>query len=241
VHARVTDLHGRDAIVAQLEALAAQGRTGLVFGPVGAGKTAILRALASRARASGRPSGMAPRVEGRGDVTRARAEAYPEAAAGRLEARAFRSRLRLAVEQAPGVLLLDGVVEASPPMRGFLRSLRGTGLGVVVAVDVEHPRDRVRARSFGLAHREIEIPRLHAVAMRRILADGLAGLDLPRPLVEVEHDAIVRAALGLPGKLIGMLRRLALPAYWHDGRPRLSLLRTDAGVALVGTLLRPPA
>jgi hypothetical protein len=77
--------------------------------------------------------------------------------------------------------------------------------------------------------------------MRRILADGLAGLDLPRPLDEAERDAIVRAAGGLPGKLIDMLRRLALPAYWHDGRPRLSLLSTDAGVALVGTLLRPPA
>ena len=89
-----------------------------------------------------------------------------------------------------------GVVEAGRPLKGFLRSLRGTGLGVVIAVDVEHARDCARARNFGIAHREIEIPRLHAGAIRRILAERVAGLDLPRPLDDAERDTIVHAADG---------------------------------------------
>ena len=143
---------------------------------------------------------------------------------------------RLAVESLETLSGPDWAEKMRQAVKGS-RSLRGVGLGVVIAVDVE----RARARAFGLSYREIEVPRLHGAALRRILAEQIAHLDLSRELDEAARLALLHAADGLPGKLLAMLRRLPLPGYWHDGGPRLSLLQTDAGVELVETLLRRPA
>ncbi len=226
------ELHGRRDLLRTLWALVTQGATVLLHGPVGIGKTSLLRALISWARTSGRPHGLSPRTERLGDATAALAGAYPKAAALAVGQRVLKSRLRRAVEARPGVLLLDDVVEAGRPFKGFLKSLRGTGLGVVVAVDVDHARDHARARGFGLAHREIAVHRLHGLTMRRILADQLARRALPHALVEGDAAGLVNASEGCPGRLVAMVEHLVAPDYWHEGRIRLGLLRTDTSIAL---------
>lgn len=231
-----TLLHAREELLRTLRALIAQGSVVLVHGPIGIGKSAILRALASWARASGRRCGFALRTERFEDVAGAIAGAYPETADFTTTQYGPGSDFRRALEMHPGVLLLDDVVEASPPLMGFLRASRGSGLGVVLAVDVEHPREQIPARRSGLVDREIAIPRMHGVALRRILAERLTGLALPNELVDADRSALLVASEGRPGKLVAMLEHLTVRTYWHEGRIRLGPLLADVTVALS----RPP-
>jgi hypothetical protein len=225
-------LLGRDAWLETLWSLASEGATVLVHGRVGIGKTALLDAVEQRAASSGLPCGRAVRTEHLGDVTAALARAFPEARGAALGARRRRSALRDAADRARAVLLLDGVASPSTALRGYLRSLRGTGLGVLLAVDTDAARDHGQVRGWGLAHREIALPPLHGATMRSILTRGLETVSPHGSLGPEARAALVHAAEGRPGLLLAMTERLTDPRYWFAGRLQLRLLRTDAGIEL---------
>lgn len=230
---------GRAPILRDLWEHVAAGHTVLLHGPVGIGKTTLLSAIRDRARAEGRPCGLAPQTRALGEVTRALGEAYPQIDSRGREQRWVRGHLRLAVEREPGVLLLDHLTDAGAALKGYLRSLRGSGLGVLMACDVEHARDRARLRALGLAYREIEAPPLHGRVMARLLTDRLASAPVLHPLYADDSAALLAAAAGRPGWLAAACARLADPRYWsEDGRIRLTLLAADAKIATAERLLR---
>ncbi len=203
------------------------GRTVLVRGPVGIGKTTILVEIARRVGVAGRPCGVATNARALDDVTEALAAAYPEVAGGRgAGRRGLRSALRLAAEERPGILLLDHLMTAGTALRGYLRSLRGTGLGVVIAVDVENPADHERVRGLHLAYREVEVPPLAPSVARR-----LVDSTVPAAVCEEDRVKIVRVAAGRPGRIVAAAEGIRSGSFWRDGRVLAELLGAELLVA----------
>ena len=214
----------RQRLLAQLRDAALDGGTVLLLGPVGIGKTTLLRELRRQAVETRRPCGYAPRVAALGDATRALGDAYPEVTARGKTPRSRRASLRLAAEARPGLLLLDHVVAAGTALRGYLRSLRGTGLGVVIAFDADTPRDRARLRELRLGYHEVDVPPLGARALTALLDSGLAGQALPGVLSRAERKRLVAGARGCPGRIARLPPLLADPTYWREGRPLCGVL-----------------
>jgi hypothetical protein len=211
-------LVGREKLLDQLEQGVLDGSTLLLLGPWGIGKSSILAALLWRIRDTGRPCGLAHDVHRLRDITAALTSAYPNVDAPSLSQRRLRSRLRLAVEERPGALLLDHVSAAGTAMKGFLRSLRGTGFGVVLAADTETARDHVAVRAFHLTHQEITVPPLAGPTMARIMETLLAPYALPHPLHADDRRILLRLAKGNPGKLVAFIDLLTDARFWRRGR-----------------------
>ena len=230
-------LIGRTALLADLSAQVAAGNTVLIHGPWGIGKSALLAELHRSWRARGRPCGLAPQTRVLGDVTLALAEAYPKVTSTGRSQRQLRSALRMAVESNPGVLLLDHVAARGTALKGFLRSLQGTGLGVLLAVDVEDRQDRERVRALALAYREVEVPPLPPRHLRLLLDSGLA--DIPHRLADLDRKALLELAAGRPGWVHDMVRRLAAPHYWGGQKVLIELLRCDVSLEVMAHHLRP--
>jgi len=214
----VNHLPGREKLLDRLEEDVLRGSTILLLGPLGIGKSSILAALASRLRDRARPCGLASDTRCLGDITAALATAYPEIDASSLTQRRLRSKLRLAVEARPGVLFLDHLFAAGTAMKGFLRSLRGTGLGVVLAADVENRRDHAATRALHLTHMEIGVPPLVRSTMAAILDARLSQQVLPHPLHEDDRKSLLQLAKGNPGKLVSFVSLLSEERFWRDGR-----------------------
>lgn len=222
------DLVGRERLLDQLEEEVLHGSTLLVLGPLGIGKSSILAELSSRLHDRGRPCGLARDTRCLGDITAALSSAYPSLGATSLTQRRLRSRLRLAVEDRPGALLLDHVSTAGTAMKGFLRSLRGTGLGVVLAVDAENRRDHAAARALHLTHMEITVPPLAGSTMATVLDALLARHVLPHPLCDDDRRRLLRLAKGNPGRLEMFTALLAEARFWRDGRVSISVVNGAA-------------
>ncbi len=235
----MTGLLGRNSLLATLAALAEAGHTVLIHGPWGIGKSALLGELHRRVRACGRPCGLAPNTRSLGDVTSALAGAYPGVPSEGRNQRQLRSALRMAVESNPGVLLLDHLAGGGTALKGFLRSLQGTGLGVVLAADVEDQRDRDAARSLGLAYREVEVPPLAPRHLRSLLASLLATANLPHRLTEIDRKTVLELAAGRPGWVEGIARRLGAPRYWRTDAVLVEILRCDLSLEVMAHHLRP--
>ncbi|HVY47338.1 MAG TPA: AAA family ATPase [Minicystis sp.] len=230
-------LLGRGPLVRAVAGVAEAGGTVLLHGPFGIGKTTVLREV-QRTLAPRRRTGFAPRTRELRDVTRALAASYPEVPIDDRTQRRIRSGLRLAVERAPAVLLLDDVADTGKALKGFLRSLRGTGLGVVLVADLAHPRELAGVRALGLSFREVAVPPLHGRTMRRVLADLLEAAA-PAGTLRAEHlDALVDAARGNPGVLRALVARLDDARYWSSGRLLVDLLRIDAAIEVAAVALR---
>jgi len=204
------------------------GEHAVVHGPIHVGKSALLREVERVVRRRSARVGLATTVRALGDVTAALARAHPDVRVTSVPARTARSRLRNAADAVPSVLLLDDVRGAGTMLKGFLRSLRGTPLGVLLAVDVNGPRDHARMRTLRLARREVDIPRLHASSLRSIVKTALASSPLDHALNEEDLRALVHASDGLPGRALSFVARLADASVWRDGRVRVGALRAQA-------------
>jgi AAA domain-containing protein len=222
--------NGRAGVIATLERRLSQGREVLIFGPVGVGKTTVLRAIEKRARSRSIPCGFSERTNTLSDLTGALSVAYPEIKSGGSQ-RAVRSRLYGAVETRPGFLLLDHLGNVGSAFKGVLRSLRGTGMGVLLAADVDQVRDRFRVRRLHVTYLELELAPLHGSTIRALMRTLLANSDLPFPLRGHDLRVLARQADGLPGRAVWFVHALREPGAWTNGRPRLDWLRTEAIIA----------
>lgn len=211
----------RDRVLDEVEALLRRGQTVLLVGPWGIGKSAWLARLHERAEATRVPCGLSARTDSLADVTRALSRAYPHVPTSNRSQRGIRSALRMALERRSGLLLLDHFRAAGTATRGFLRSLRGSGLGIAIAVDVERPRDLERVKALRLAYYERAVPPLRGEPLRRLLASAVG--DARRH----ELTAIVRMAAGRPGWLVRIGERLRDPEYWRGDRILLEKLHAD--------------
>lgn len=210
-----------------LVALMLRGQMVLLYGPMGIGKTAILEAVRQAVEKEHRPCGLSTQTRSLSDLTAALLRAYPAVPSEGRTQRQIRSAMRLAIEQNPGTLLLDHLGEVGTQIKGYLRSLRGRGLGVLLAADVEAPRDHARFRAMHLAYIEMQVPPLPPRYMNRIGESALAEKSLPHPLTEADRSALIKAAQGRPGWLPMICDLLLDPAYWNRGRVRVDLLRAD--------------
>ena len=181
-----------------------------------------------------RPCGLSRRTQSLSDVTAALQAAYPEVPHRGRAQRRIRSALRLTIEVHPGVLLLDHIGDPGTQFKGYLRSLRGKGLGVLMAADVETPRDHERLRAMRLAFQEIEVPPLTSRTMRRILADALSGSPLPFALQPADGSALIRMARGRPGWIVMASRLLRDAHYWRNGRMRKESVRAEIMTQIMG-------
>jgi hypothetical protein len=225
------NLPGRGVLLAALARLVDAGSTVILYGPIGAGKTSVLRWLQARAQESGRPCGVSSATETLGDMTSALVQAYPHVEARSGTMRQVRARLRSAMEQAPGLVLLDQLGNTGTAFKGALKSMRGTGVGVVLAVDVEQPRDHDRVRSLRLTHHEVAIPPLHGSTMRAVLKSLVAEAHLPVRPTDEDLGALVAATDGLPGRAVWFVNALKDRGAWRGSRPRCDWLRTGAIIA----------
>jgi replication-associated recombination protein RarA len=232
-------LIGRDRALADLWAALSDGRVVFLFGPVGIGKTSVMRALAERARRLRRPVAYAASTNGLADVTLALRDAYARDMGVAQHQRQIRGRIRMAVDRDPGVLLLDHVEFRGTAVKGFVRSIQGSGLGILLAADVDHPRDRERMRSLRLTHREYELEPLTRVQSLKVLRAALTESAPAHPVSEGITEELLRIANGRPGALHLLARKLADPTSWSDGNARLTKLRNDLVVESTERYLRP--
>jgi len=227
-------VYGRRTLLEDLAELLLGGRTVLLYGPMGSGKSAILEALVRVMEVYRRPCGFSQRTQSLSDITGALLAAYPEVPRRGRAQREIRSALTLAIEAEPGALLLDHLGDPGTQFKGFLRFLRGNGLGVLMAADVEVPRDHERLRAMRLAYQEIEVPPLPSRTMHRILADVLSGDPLPFALQHAEKSALMRIARGRAGWIVMASRLLRDAHYWRDGRIRKESLRAEIMSQIMG-------
>ena len=150
-----------------------------------------------------------------------------------LSQRQLRARLRLAIERAPAVLLLDHLRRAGSALKGYLRSLAGTGLGVLLVADTETADDRAAARGLRLSYRECQVPPLpprHLRALvRRLIDQGALGVALANEDIET----LVRYADGRPGYLDVALRLLGRGASWREGRVQHQILKAATHIEMM--------
>ncbi len=212
------NIYDRRTITNTLHSRLSEGRTILLYGPKGSGKTTILKNVARRIKKDRRPCGLCKMTRALSDVTGALLQAYPSVSTKSRSRRSVRFALDTAVEANPGILLLDHVHAVGTQVRGFLRSLLGTGLGVLMAADVEGERDHRKYRAMRLAYEEETVPPLPGRYMRCIFRNAVPDDALPFPLTEADLRGLLRCARGRPGWIIRMGELLQLENYWHKGR-----------------------
>jgi hypothetical protein len=230
------ELPGRMMLVRRIVELLAGGEEVLLLGPVGIGKTAILMAVAKALDQVGcSPPVIVPSASGLRAVVDRLVLRYPQEGNARSD---LPHLLRRAIEQHPAILLLDHVTNPSPTLKGFFRSIRGTGSGVAFAVDIEDERDRARIRSHRLAVREIVVPPLDGRTMRRLFQRNQETMG--RRLHGDDEASLLALARGRPGHLQWFTKWLGDARYWCDGRVRLSRLRFEAAAAVARRYLFSP-
>jgi predicted AAA+ superfamily ATPase len=117
-----------------------RGRHIVLWGPRGSGKTTLLQTVEREFCDVHHALSIA--TSHLDDITRTLERAYAEVPTQGVKRRAARSRLWWAADADPGCLLLDHVTQVPAAMKGWLRRLRGGVVGVVLAVDVDSPRER---------------------------------------------------------------------------------------------------
>jgi len=224
----------RDRVLREIETLLRAGNTVLVWGPWGIGKSTWLAALHEHARRERLPCGISPQTSSLRDVTQAFARAYPEVSLEQRSQRQIRWALRLALDAQPGLLLLDDLRKAGSALRSFLRSLRGSGLGIGIAADVEGPRDLARLRALHLAYHERAFPPLRGAPLHKLVSNAV-----PASIHAQDRRTLVRMAAGRPGWVVRIGERLRDPEYWRGDRIQLEKLRADIAVEVLAHYVEP--
>ncbi len=234
-------LYGRQTVVRNLAERLRAGETVLFYGPVGSGKSTALDRLAYYTGKQHRPYGFCRPTRSLRDITEALLAAYPDIRHEGRTQRQIRHDLSSAIENRPGTLLLDHFSDVGTQLKGYLRSLRGTGLGVLWVADAETPRDHERLRAMRLAYQEINIPPLPSRIMHRILADRLAAAGpLPFSLPETDRIALIRMARGRPGWIVMICDLLRRPRFWDDGRVLKAPLKAEIISKIAGMYFHGP-
>jgi len=203
----------------------------ILYGPRGAGKSTLLAAMREDNRAFDAPCGIAAATSGLGDVVGALAQAYPGIDIEGLGRRAARARLRSAADRVSGVLLLDHATTVTSAMLGYLRRLRGgiAGALLVVDVDTDHERDRLRAWRIGAL--SVRMPLAPDRQLHQMLIASIRRAALPEIEPKLAQQ-IAHAARGRVGWLRACVDRMETEDYWRDGRLHLAALCTDTEIAL---------
>jgi energy-coupling factor transporter ATP-binding protein EcfA2 len=219
----------RDHLLDELSARLRRAEHVVVYGPSGIGKTTLFSELRHVIAARGVPCAIAPRTDSLHDLMSA-LEPLLLARPAQLEPRRLRGLLRDAADVAPAALLLDHVTRMGTATKKFLRSLRGTQLGVAFAVDVDGPRDKSRMRKWCLSHTELQVPPTSSTTLRRLLADHIKSAS-SRLLSPHALEELVEAAAGRPGYVASCFYLVQEARYWVDARLHLALLQNDAEIA----------
>lgn len=231
------EIIGRDRLIETLIDRLADDRRIVLYGPIGSGKTTILREILRRLREAGRACALAPVTATLGDITTAMLGIYPEFDGTHLSRRQVRGRMKLAAEDRPGALLLDHVRDIGTASRGFLQSIWTLKVGVLAAVDVEFPRDMRRLQALRMRDLTMPVPPLGAAAMRRVFDAAAASGALPRPLSDIEWRSLLGAARGRPGWIRLMGDLATDERYWSDEGLHTGRLRADAASAMAARYL----
>jgi energy-coupling factor transporter ATP-binding protein EcfA2 len=227
---RCAPLHS-PGLVSELERRVRRGEHLALYGPRGAGKSAILKALEARLMRAGIPYGLSPSTTSLDDITRALERAYPGVPTSEVARRAARSRLWLAADERRGVLLLDHLTEISNAMVGFLRRLHGGLVGALSAVDVDDERERMQMKPWRYGAMSVRMPLTPTVRLRRLLRARWSALELP-PLDEEHEHHLANRARGRPGWIVRCTELASEACYWRSDRLLLSVLTTDTEVAV---------
>jgi len=203
----------------------------LLWGPRGSGKTTLLTAV--RKELDTRRWGFSASTNSLDDITCALERAYPDTPTKGLARRAARARLWRAADAHPAVLLLDHVTRVPTAMKGWLRRLRGGLVGILLAVDIDSPRERERLRALRVGCSTVRMPPTPPRSLARQLTALLAGMGAP-PASAPTRRALIRAARGRPGWLLEYAALACEEQYWRGGQLRLHLITWDTEVRLRG-------
>ena len=201
----------------------------VLWGPRGSGKTTVLKDVRQLLQHS--RCGFSAKTAHLDDITRALERAYGHVITQGLSRRAARGRLWCAADAEPGVLLLDQVSDVSIAMKSWLRRLRGGVVGVILAVDVDSPRERAKLRSRRLGTESVQMVPMASHGTGRILETNLAVAGVPR-LPGPARRILVRAARGRPGWVVTCASLAGHSRYWRDGQIQARLLATDSELCL---------
>jgi ribose 1,5-bisphosphokinase PhnN len=211
-----------------------QGRHIVLWGPRGSGKTTLLQAV--RVELSDVPCGISDTTDHLDDITRALEQAYDEVPTRGIKRRAARSRLWWAADAHPGCLLLDHVTRVPAAMKGWLRRLRGGLVGVVLAVDVDSPRERERLRALRIGCTSLRMPPMASRSLSRLLI-RLWTAEKLAPLLPSARRTLVRSAQGRAGWAIQCTALAADLRYWKTGQLQVHVLAMDTEMTLRGVAL----
>jgi hypothetical protein len=214
---------GRAALVETLTAHALAGHAVLVYGPRGIGASTLLDACEARLGAVRHRSIRIELLASHADLMEPISQVYAGAT------RTSKAQLRSRIALAPAALLVDRVEGGGATVRREVRELGAIGVGAILAGRSDSPREHARLRALRLAHREVAIPPLDSDAMQQILDAHLAP-ELAMRLTTAHRSRALRVAAGRPGVLVALTRMLALPSYWHRGRPALELAASDLAI-----------
>ena len=221
-----------DALRLELLRRLGAGERVILCGPRGAGKSTLVAALQRDIECAGLPCGHCAATAHLDDITRALERAYPTIDVAAIRRRAARSRLWLAADQRPGVLLLDHVTQLNNAMVGFLRRLAGGIAGVLLVLDVDSARERQAVRPGRLGGIPRQMPPLPAATLRALWREQCTRRALPLPPSRAERQ-LLRAAHGRPGWIVQCAELAAHPRYWREGQlTLLNLLCSDTEIAL---------
>ena len=203
----------------------------LLWGPRGIGKTALLNEIMKEVEP--RRCALSATTDCLDDVTRVLESAYADVPTKGLARRMARARLWRAADADPAVLLLDHVTRVPTAMKGWFRRLRGGVAGILLAVDVDSPRERERLRALRVGCAMVRAPAVPSRSLARqldALLAPVAGPPVPAPI----RRALTRAARGRPGWVVQCSALAADRRYWDDGGLRVNLLIWDTEVRLRG-------
>ncbi|OOG28834.1 hypothetical protein B1C78_00425 [Thioalkalivibrio denitrificans] len=209
----------------------ARGEHVVLYGPRGAGKSALARRLHDHFAQQGIPCGLATATACLNDITQAFAQAYPGVDQQALPRRWARTRLTAAADRHEGVLLLDHVSVVGTAAIGFLRRLRGGIAGVLLIVDTEKESEQRRLRARHLGTCAIPMRLTPHAQLRSLWREVCAGQGLPTLEPHYERQ-LLRAARGRPGWLLTCVQLLKEGAHWRDGLLHASVLCLDTEALL---------